>query len=278
MKKVKFIEEKKESYYQYHLPCGNGLLEDSIFYKENLTNELKDKWYSYLLKLGITDYGSQENFLLYGHLIKTLAINEDLYVLTFGNSVEIKENLKPLQLKAIKWKFSFESTIDDGERCRQFGYQTPKEFLNEMNYGDKELSNRGFEISKVNFKDINLFVKTYEMDVTSWSFIINSDWNKLTALLLNADKRPETLELLEFSECIIHIQIGGDEGYLDYVMIQSKLDLKSYIKQIEKQLYDLGNKYEHLISKLGSIDSEEKIEFFQSKLNHIISNEKITQS
>ncbi|NOQ72796.1 MAG: hypothetical protein GQ574_12370 [Crocinitomix sp.] len=270
MKEAKFIEKKKDSYFEYHLPCGDGLLDNSILYKTSkLTKKLQMKWNQYLWDSGITDLGSDENSLIYALILKVLSQEKEVNMLTSKNNFGLEKHLNLTDLKDVEWKFSFEFTKYDNELCRQFGYQTLKEFLDEMNYSNRDPSNRGFQISKLSSEKIDSFIKTYNSDVTSWSFIINFDWSKLTETLLNANKRPQTTEILQYSDCVINVQIGGDEGYLDYVLIQSKTELKNAIEKLEKVINYFGNQLDNLISQVGIIDDEWKIDFFQTQFEEI---------
>lgn len=123
-----------------------------------------------------------------------------------------------------------------------------------MNYFNRDLTNRGFKISRLKKENIDSFIKTFNSDVTSWSFYLNSDWNMLIEILKDSIKRPKLNQLLECSDYIIDIQIGGDEGYLDYVLIHSKIRLTEKIKILEKSIIQLGLSIESLISDLNPID------------------------
>lgn len=62
MKKVNFIEKDRGTHFEYHLACGDGFLDDSLFYKEfKLKQKSLDHWCKYLWDSGITDLGTNEN-------------------------------------------------------------------------------------------------------------------------------------------------------------------------------------------------------------------------
>lgn len=270
MKQVRFIETNKSTYFEYHLPCGNGLLDDSLFYKKfQLEQTVLDNWLQYLWNSGITNLATEENSLLYSIIIKALSIEEHIDISTFGSSNKLFEYLNPVELEKIEWKNLIEFTTEDSLLCRQFGYQTPIEFLSEMNYSNRGLTNRGFKISRVNQNNLDSFIKTYNSDVSSWTFFLNSDWNKLIGILQNSIRRPKINEILDFSDCIVDIQIGGDEGYLDYVLIQSKIKLTEKIRLLEESLTRFGESYEKMLLALGSINEEWKIDVFKESLNKI---------
>lgn len=263
----KFIEIDKGNYFEYHLPCHEGLLEKSLFnhpfHPFPLEGELLNEWLQYLWDLGIANVGTDENSLLYALIVELLSTINEVNIITFGNDTSIKEYLVPLVSTQIEWKYSFEFTINDQKRCRQYGYQTPIEFLNQMNYFNKDLSNRGFLLSKLELTQINTYIKAFNPEVSSWSSFINTDWNSLTSILQNKNHRPASNQLLQYADCIVHIQIGGDEGYLDYVIIQSKEKLGQKISMIEYPVFQFGKAYENLISELGHIDEEWKIDAFK---------------
>ena len=270
LKKVKFIEISRETHFEYHLPCGDGMLDNSLFYKKfELEQEVLDKWYKYLWDSGITNLATEENSLLYSLIIKSLTSKECVDISTFGRSYELTKYLHPIETKEIEWKNSIEFTTDDKNFCRQYGYQTPAEFLNEMNYSNRDLTNRGFKISRVTKANLDSFIKTYNSDVTSWTFFLDSDWNKLIYILQNSSKRPKINQFLEFSDYIVDIQIGGDEGYLDYVLIQSKTKLTDKTKLLEELLTRFGRSFEKIISDLSPINEKWKVIAFKEGLNEI---------
>jgi len=132
------------------------------------------------------------------------------------------------------------------------------------------LTNRGFKISRINKENLNSYIKTYNSDVTSWTFFISSDWNGLMETLKNSNKRPEVRQLLNFSEYIIDIQIGGDEGYLDYALIYSKIKLGDEIQVLEESITRFGELYEKMLLDLIPFDDEWKVDAFKEGLNEII--------
>lgn len=270
MKKVNFIETIKESHFEYHLPCGDGLLDNSLFYKQSkLEQEKLDEWGKFLWNSGISSFGTGENSLLYSIIIKILNSNDFIDLATFSGSSELLEHFNPIELENIEWKNSIEYTIDDSNLCRQYGYQTPLEFLNEMNYFNKDLTDRGFKLSRIKKENLNSYIKTYSCDVTSWTFFISSDWSGLIEILKNSDKRPEVRQILNFSEYIIDVQIGGDEGYLDYALIYSKTRLVDEIQVLEESITRFGELYEKILSDLIPIDEDWKVDAFKDGLNEL---------
>lgn len=270
MKKVNFIETIKESHFEYHLPCKDSLLDESLFYKQfKLEKEVLGKWNQFLWNSGISYLGTGENSILYSIIIKFLNSKEVIDIATFSGYSELQEHFNPIYLENIEWKNSIEYTTDDSYLCRQYGYQTPLEFLNEMNYFNKDLTNRGFNISRINKENLNSYIKTYSSDVTSWTFFISSDWNRLIETLKNSKKRPEVRQILNFSEYIIDIQIGGDEGYLDYVLIYSKIKLGDEIQVLEKSITRFGELYEKMLLDLIPFDDEWKVDAFKEGLKEI---------
>lgn len=270
MKKVNFIEINKGSYFEYHLPCGDGLLDDSLFYKKfelNKTNA--EAWYQYLWDSAITNIATHENSLLYAIIVKTLSNKPLIDMVTFKDTISLKKHLNPIKLKKIEWAYSIEFTSDDSFLCRQYGYQTPFEFLNEMNYFNKNLAHRKFTISRIKQEHLNSYIKTYDCDVTNWKFFLNSNWNGLVEILQDSEKRPETSDILEFSDCIVNLQIGGDEGYLDYVLIQSKIQLTEKIEMLKESITKYGKSLEKIISDINPIDEEWKINTFKEHFNKI---------
>ena len=197
MKKVNFIETIKGSHFEYYLPCRDSLLCNSLFYKQfKLEQKTLDEWNQFLWNSGISYLATGENSLLYSIIIKFLSSKEFIDIATFSGSSELQEHLNPIELENIEWKNSIEYKIEDSNLCRQYGYQTPLEFLNEMNYFNKDLTKRGFKISRIKKENLKSYIKTYKSDVTSWTFFINSDWSGLIETLKDSNKRPEVRQIL----------------------------------------------------------------------------------
>ncbi|MGH1334926.1 MAG: hypothetical protein ACRBFS_02285 [Aureispira sp.] len=270
MKKVVFKPVPKEGYWEYHLPCGTGLLEQLLFRQIfSLEEEALAAWQAYLQQAGISYFGSEENSLLYALIVKSLAPDATVNLLTFGPLQEPLQVLNPLKIEKVAWKFSFEYTIDETFFCRQYGYQRPSEFLETMQYSNKDLSQRGFQLSELSTPKLEQFIKTYSSDVSSWSFFPQANWSTLLPLLQDSVSRPTIQDILAVAPCIVSVQIGEDEGYLDYVLIQSAQPLGQQIKYLEAVIFQFGAGYENLLKELGTIDEEWKCCFFEARLKEL---------
>ena len=67
-----------------------------------------------------------------------------------------------------------------------------------MNYSNRDLTNREFNISRVEQKNMDSYIKTYNSDVTTWTFFLGSDWTRLLDVLQDRNERPQIDQILEY--------------------------------------------------------------------------------
>jgi hypothetical protein len=70
---------------------------------------------------------------------------------------------------------------------------------------------------------------------------------------------------------MVNLQVGEDEGYVDYILILSKLSMKDKLNEIEQAIAQFIRDYEALVDAFHSIDEEQRgvhfMQYFQLILN-----------
>lgn len=158
--------------------------------------------------------------------------------------------------------------------CQNFGFLTPEMFLKAVNYYNKDLSQRYFYVCEIDYENINKYTTIYNSDVTNWFFVFCEKENiqPIISTLSEKNEKPNTDLLLKLASSIVNIQIGGDEGYLDYVLIQSKLDISCLIQEIEKKQLKFMQEYQDLLNDCKPFDDEWKVDFYKERYLEIIKN------
>lgn len=277
MEPPKFIEKQLEGRFEYHLPISyERFLAQTIFdnSKFGLEDEIKAELFSFIGKHNISSFiGWDENSILYSLALKTLALNKKCLLVYFNHESVISE-VQPNSSKAkVEWWNSIQFMEGD-DLCQSFGLQTPEMFLKAVNYYNKDLSNRYFYVCEVEYENINKYTSIYNSDVTNWFFILCDEQNiqPIISILSQQDEKPNVDILLKLSSYIVNIQIGGDESYLDYVLIQSKSNISHLIQEIERKQLKIINEYQDLLKECKPFDDEWKVDFYKERYLEIIKN------
>lgn len=275
MKKPEFIEKHVAGRFEYHLPVpyerfiSSTLFNNSEF---NLEKKVLSDLQSFIAETNISSFiGWNENSILYYIALKVLANKKECLLIYFNNQNIISEIQEHADTTKAEWWNSIQFMRGD-EFCQCFGVQGPETFLQAVNYFNKDLSDRYFYISEIDNKNINRYTKIYRSDVTNWFFIFCEVENKQTikSIITNKKERPCLESILKLSSSVVNIQIGGDEGYLDYVLIQSKSDSRDLIRDIEKKQHAFIQEYENLLKECKPFDDEWKVDFYKERMLNII--------
>lgn len=268
MKSIKFIEQVRDSHTTYHLPVPrNGFLRSSIF---PLRENVGDSLLAQLWDRGITHLATGENSLLYALVVRLLTGDVPLQLIYLDSADAILQVQHDARAVCCEWCYCLEYTVDDHPICREFGFQNPKEFLQTVNYSEKNLQDRYFFIATVDPHYLNRYIRMYHSDVTNWSFVTGGNVEAIRTLLCDTLRRPTLPEIFELAECMVHVQIGEDEGYLEYVLVQSKRPLNAEITKVEQRLTDFVEGYDALLAELGDIDSTTKLGLYQQKIDELL--------
>ena len=164
--------------------------------------------------------------------------------------------------------------MEDNLLCENFGIQSPEIFLKMVDYFDKDLSTRYFYISEIDRENISKYTRLYKSDVTNWLHIFCDTENEknIKSLITNKEVKPSFTSLLKLSSSIVNIQIGGDEEYLDYLLIQSATDISDLIDAITQKLHSFIEEYENLLQDCKPFDNEWQVDFYKYKYLEIIKN------
>lgn len=268
MSYIKFIKKESPNCFEYHLKSKlNDFFDSSLFpLSPKLSKSVLDDWAVYLWEKGITYSASQENSVLYTVLLDYFRQDYETQIIYDGNKDDFAYIKKTPE--ECRWRYSIEFTTDDSDLCKDFGFLNPNEFYKIVNYSNQETSGY-YSISDFEKEYTAQFIKMYNCDVSNWSFIYSKNPLAVKQLLSINEVRPNKKVFFEIADILINIQIGGDEGYLDYILIISNQNLDLKIAHIEKKINLLIKNYESLLLKLGEIDSEQKINQFKVEFSHI---------
>jgi hypothetical protein len=89
-------------------------------------------------------------------------------------------------------------------------------------------------------------------------------------LFTNTAQRPSPTNLLAHVNSLVNIQIGGDEGYLDYTLIQTKSSID--INEFENKMFTCASQYNTLLKESIPPDESWKNEFYIERFNEIFND------
>jgi hypothetical protein len=271
MNKIRFTEKTFEDRFEYHMPATHaGFLNNSIYdcHHLNLDEPAQQTLNTFLRENGVSSLASRENSLLYYLILKMFAQNNICYLIYFDSKDAVKQLHPALKANKCEWRYSIEY-ISGNELCTTFGFQNPTEFLEAVNYSNKELTNRYFHIAEIDQHNLINYVNLYSSDVTNWCFAFCPAENKETVVQLFTDpvQRPSRPRLLAHINSLVNIQIGGDCGYLDYVLIQSKNSID--IIELENKITTCAVQYATLLEEVNPMDDDWKVDFFKERFDAI---------
>ncbi len=261
----KFTEVQKTAHFEYHLKSTRrGFIRENLF-----TNEFyeynNEPFKDFLYEQNVINSATMEDTLLYSIVLRHLIKSKSCLFTYFDSEEEIERMGTDLTSNKCEWRYSIEYGRDSSDKidlnfCTDFGFVSPEVFLNKVNYSNKDLSNRYFYYSKINESEIVNYIRIYHSDVSNWNFIFctkNSE-TKIKEFLNNKNEQPNLSSFLQHCECIVNLQVGEDEGYVDYILILSKHSMKDKLNAIEQAVAQFIIDYEALVDAFHTINEEKR--------------------
>ncbi len=256
---VAFHSIARPSYFEYHLPMPNrSILVDSVY---NYRSLWSDKLQNTLHNYGVDRSPNEENALLYSFFIQQF-LSKNASLQWLGSAKEIMQ-VTGLISEVSQWSHTLQY-MGNGTHFEldHWGIATAKEFVTYANYSQSSLHQQGYQWLPISTMFLPDYVKLYGADVTNWVF-----WNPHTshqapylAAKLQSNTRPTLPQLLQFADTI-HLQMGEDEGYHDYIMLLSKHDYRPKITHTLSQLHHLASTYEQSLTTCST--SQQLLTHFQ---------------
>ena len=274
---IDFIPIKKKSYYEYHLPIDQmwGILDVDLC-DGSIINDTSEI-FKYYEALGITCGWLGTDSLLYATLIELLLKDKNNFIIGSG----LKEmNQSDTSLECY-WNCTLEQTSKNHPNlCKKFGFLSRTEYDNKLcNSIPKDslaykASYDTYQYLKINNKHSNQFLKTYASEMSIWSFFVGvHDESKFKELIQDDTYRPTTNNFLEVCDMCITLQVGEDNYWQSYILIQSKHDIISEVKILETQVKDYIESFEFLVKKFkNKFKNEIHQEFFIKELLELKQN------
>lgn len=258
---IQFQTKQQDNHWQYILPSNRQCFLDlSVFHQDaDLDDEGDEMWTNLQNEQGLSCFGNEENSLLYALALRKLAVGRPIGMGWFGNPKEIEAFFPEAKIIRCEWLPCIEFTTED-EDCRDFGCLRPAEFLNMVDYFDRSIHNRYDYFIVLPPAEIQRYIHLYGADVTNWTFLIGDQLEAAIAQLTDPTMRPSNADLLENLDYVVQLQIGEDEGYLDYFRISSTQEIGEEIKSITLEMNQFAEEYEELLSELLPLDEDWKVE------------------
>lgn len=275
MREPKFIQKEVNGGFEYHLPVQYMRFFDRHVFDHTafkIDEEAMDELLQFIAENAISSLiGWDENVVLYSLALEVLAKDNTCFLVYLDQPEVVNALQEDAQPERVEWCNSIHF-MEEMEYCMQLGIQSPIDYVNAADYSDKNTSKRYFYLCEIDERNLHLFPKLYYNDVTNWFFLFCEPEKKLAvrSLLTNEKEKPEIEMILECCSSVVNIQIGGDEGYLDYVLIQSRADLSALIRTMEAKQTAFMEMYEQLLSECKPFDDEWKVDFFKDRYPELL--------
>jgi hypothetical protein len=273
MSSFQFIERQKNGCYEYHLVGSRRGFISATFFEKYILEVTEESFFEWLDENCISSFATMENTLLYTILLHHLIDDKSCLLAYFGEVDEIKRIQDDVMGERIEWRYSIE--FGEGlSTCEDFGFLNPSEFLHKVDYFNKDLNHRYFYLAEIKKNNLGRYIRIFHSDVTNWSFIFckQNSKEKIKNILSNTDARPGINEMLADCEIMVHLQIGEDEGYLDYILIHVKESIKEKLNDAEKIIHQFIRDYESLLAELEDVEKECRDVWFKKRYRIIFEN------
>lgn len=258
---IQFHTRQQDHIRQYILPSNRQCFLDlSAFHQaSNLDDEGLEQWTQLQKELGLTIFANEENSLLYAIALRKLTAGRPLGMGWMGNPKEIEQHFPDAEIIRCEWLPCLEFTIDDQD-CRDFGCLRPAEFMRMVNYSNQSLQHRYDYLIVLPPDEVQRYIHLYGSDVTNWTFLIGDQLKEAIARLTDPSMRPSIADLLQNLDCLVQLQVGEDEGYLDYCRISTSQNRDAEIAAIALKMNQFAEEYEALLSEILPLDEDWKVE------------------
>lgn len=258
MRRLNFNISKNEDFYEYHLSATyNKWLEKTIFtdrvkFYDSLFKYQKNQFDKLFYNFAYNNCTHEENIFIYERLIWNLIKDKNIFVIiNYNLSSFLKNNNLPFD--KICWEYEIENRVSIEWTETIF---TDRDFIAARNVEwDDEDKNKTaiFEINS-----FEMFLKIIYVCSKDDCSLLNFFWidkkiKKDTIIkILQWNKRPKLLDLLENNDLFIALFLGCDDGYQDYILIKSKNEITDSINKLTDNINTAWEKYEN---KLDSVET-----------------------
>ncbi len=259
MRQIKFETKHRGGIWEYHFcPKGEvfstGLSDHHSIY-EALLRKAKGEiyYYDFYEKYNISLDINSEKRLLYMLLVWQLTKNNRLLGVGSRESEQIEHGLKKTP-SFINWEYILEhkSTTEENDTLKNIGFQTPISPFNRSKLDKSPLKKSGlFEI-----ESFNELVNFFEPASDVFKLVNLYATSRPDAIVdkLQKDEKPDIKTLMINEDIFIGLLIGDEPGYLDYLLIKSKQELKNLLDPILEKINGFAKEYQTNIQNIKNLN------------------------
>jgi hypothetical protein len=270
MRQLQFNKKVCGQLNEYHLGATNDKwLEKTIwrdkkeFYQTLFSDydNQENEFYALFHNLAYYNCTHEENIFIYEKLIWDLIKDHTVFVIiNFRAASFLWENDFPFD--KIDWEYEIEYQIsedwkemifmDNGFVKAKTGWIKPPT----PNWNNEEENKTAlFQI-----KNFGQFIRSIHCGIMDDGFslnffCLNSDKKETLISSLRANQKPSLENILGANDLFVTLHLGADEGYQDYVLIKSKIDIEKKLSELTNQLNHSGQLYEAGLENIKSFES-----------------------
>jgi len=229
-------------------------------YKKLLEDyEINSSGFDYLFdNLSYNNSTHEENIFIYEKIIWSLLSDKDVYIIIRFKADSFL-NMYNLPFEYIKWEYNVKSILNKSSSLPEildleFQPAITGKISSISTFSSSENSNKtplfriGSFVDFVNILKCGIGDDNYSINI----FGIESDDSSKLSNILNSNKKPNLDEILGKDGIFINLNLGSDEGYIDHLIIKSKIKLLNQISVLTKIINFGINNYENEIENIAS--------------------------
>jgi hypothetical protein len=269
MRPLKFKISTKEKLNEYHLEATHKKwLEKTIwtdkqkFYQtlfENYENQ-ESQFHKLFYNLAYYNCTHEENIFIYERLIWDLICNRNVYVIiNFRTAMFLNSNDLPFDKVSWEYEIELQSNIQNTETIfSDNGFVPAKTSWIKPPIPNWKNEDEG-KTAVFRIDSFQTFIKVIFScimdDCGSLNFFcIDKDKKEQFIQTLQSADKPNLVDILDNEDIFITLFLGADDGYQDYVLIKSKLDLIDKLNKIADDINKGGRLYEDKLEKVETFD------------------------
>jgi len=228
---IEFQESKTNDYYEYYLSVCNqtNFLQHSLYDTHPYYFD-----YTTLYNLGVREaFHMDDNSWIYSLIVEFFALDKSLHIIA-PNLKEIDSSMEPIDIYWSHW-VNFDNQTGE-----------PAKDISEFWQG-------GYALALIKHDSVSRFSHAFNMAMTTFTFFIDADEEKLVNLLKQQAQKPTANDILHIAECMVSLKIvEDDEGYYNYIVIHTKDDISDKIKKLIYFMKTFSEKYSEIVMKIAS--------------------------
>lgn len=262
-----YIVRQTESGFAYHLPVtGSCFFSDTLFDNSpiSLEKEELEELYRFGWENGISPLWD-DHVLLFRIALLVLKRELSCLIVVQNSHSEIRWFLPEVDIFPVSWWYGIRYMEGDA-LCVESG-MCASDQNGELQQNESVLVGM-FADEKL----LGKYTRLFHSDVTNWFFVFMPKEKEVAIkrMLSDSERCPELSELLTQGTYTANVQIGSDEGFLNYMLLQSKDPMDHLIAEIVEKQHRFIRDYTWLLGECKPFDAAWKVDFFKEQFTGML--------